>query len=330
MNYELSQEHQLFRRMMQSFARDYVNPIAAEIDEQVRFPYETLDKLKAYGLTGIAYPKADGGTGGDITALAIAIEEVSKVCGSTGLLVSTHNTLGTYPLYHYGSEELKAKHLRKLLDGTAMGGFALTESTSGSDSNEMQTKAELVGEHYILNGTKIFCTGVGVVDYYTVLAMTDKSKGSKGITAFLVEKDAPGLSIGRIEEKMGLHGSVCGELLLQNCKIPKGNLIGKPGGGFKIAMEGINSARVGIGAMASGLCQGAIDEALKFVQRRKQFGSKISSFQNTQFILADLQTRVDAVNVTWFTMRHGWLIMASHTFKRLQWRNTTTLIYHGR
>lgn len=294
MDYSFSKEHQLFRRMMRDFAENEVKPIAGEIDEHYRFPRETLAKLKSRGLTGIAYPTRDGGSGGDITALAIAIEEVSRVCGSSGLLISTHNTLGTYPIYHYGSDGLKERHLRRMLDGTAMGGFALTESPSGSDSNELQTRAVLDGDDYVLNGTKTYCTGVGLVDYYTALVMTDKDKGIRGISAVLVEKDAPGLRVGRIDRKMGLHGSVSGELIFDNCRIPKDNLLGKPGGGFKIAMEGLNSARVGIGAMALGICQGAIDETVRFVRRRSQFGATIASYQNTQYVLADLQTRVDA------------------------------------
>lgn len=292
--YELSKEHQLFRNMLKDFAENEVRPIAKEIDYNIRFPFETLKKYKKYGLMGIAYPKEVGGSGGDITALALAIEEISKVCGSSGLLISTHNTLGTSPVYNYGSTELKAKYEKKLLSGDKIGGFALTETMSGSDSNELQTKAVLDGNNYIINGTKTMITGAGIVDCYTVLVMTDKSKGTKGISAILVDEDAPRLKVGRIENKMGLHGTVMGELIFDNCIVPKENLIGTEGNGFKIAMEGLNAARIGIGAMALGICEGAIEETIKYVKKRKQFGSKISSFQNTQFTLADLQTRVES------------------------------------
>ncbi|MBR0173240.1 MAG: acyl-CoA dehydrogenase family protein [Lachnospiraceae bacterium] len=294
MNFELSNEHRLFKRMMRDFAQNEIKPIVADVDRDVRFPFETLDKYKKYGLMGIPYPKEDGGTGADATALAIAIEEVSKVCGSSGLLISTHNTLGTSPLYYFGSEALKKKHMRSLINGEKIGAFALTESTSGSDSGEIQTRAVLEGDHYVVTGTKTFLSGAGLCDYYTTAVMTDKSKGTKGITALLIEKDTPGLSFGRIERKMGLHGNVCGEMILDKAIVPKENVLGKEGEGFKIVMSGINIARIGVGAQANGIAQGAIDETIRFVTRRKQFGKRISSFQNTQFTLADLQARTDA------------------------------------
>ena len=294
MDFELSKKHQLFQRMMREFAENEVKPIAAEVDKSVRFPFETLEKYQKYGLMGIPYPKEEGGSGGDVTALAIAIEEVSKVCGSSGLLISTHNTLGTSPLYYFGSPELKAKHLRGLINGEKTGAFALTESSSGSDSNELQTKAYAEGDHYVITGTKTFLSGAGICDYYTTAVMTDKSRGTKGITAFLIEKDTPGVSFGRVETKMGYHGNVCGEMILDHVIVPKENVIGKEGEGFKIVMSGINMARIGVGAIANGIAQGAIDETIRFVTRRKQFNTRISAFQNTQFTLADLQTRVDA------------------------------------
>lgn len=294
MDYSFSKEHLLFKRMMHDIAETEIKPIVAEVDRTIRFPYEILNVYKKYGLMGIAYPKEDGGTGGDVTALAIAIEEVSKVDGSSGLLISTHNTLGTSPLYYFGSPELKAKHMRRLLDGECIGAFALSESSSGSDSNELQTKAYLEGDHYVVTGTKTFLSGAGLCDYYTTAVMTDKSKGTKGVTALLITPDMPGVSFGRVENKMGLHGNVTGEMVLQHAIVPKENVIGKEGQGFKIVMSGINMARIGVAAQANGICQGAIDETMKFITRRKQFGTKIGSFQNTQFTMADLQTRVDA------------------------------------
>ncbi|TWH45519.1 acyl-CoA dehydrogenase [Sporomusa sp. KB1] len=294
MNFEFSKEHQLLRNMLKEFAEKEVKPLAAEIDEEERFPRETVEKLAKYGLLSLPYPKECGGAAADSIAFAMVIEEISKVCATTGIIISTHCSLGTYPIYAYGTPYQKEKYLPGLASGTKLGAFGLTEPGAGSDAAAQQTKAVLVGDHYVLNGTKTFITNAGEADYYTIMAMTDRSKGTKGISAFLVEKDFPGFRIGKHEKKMGIKGSSTGELIFEDCIVPKENLIGQEGKGFKIAMEGLDAGRVGIGAMALGIAQGALDETIKYVKERKQFGKRISEFQNTQFVLADLQAKVNA------------------------------------
>lgn len=294
MNYEFSKEHQLLRTMLREFAEKEVKPYAAEIDEEERFPRKTVNKLAELGLLSLPYPKESGGAADDSIAFAMIVEEISKVCATTGIIISTHCSLGTYPIYAYGSPYLKEKYMYDLTSAKKLGAFGLTEPGAGSDAAAQQTKAVLDGDYYILNGTKTFITNAGEADYYTIMAMTDKSKGTRGISAFLVEKDFPGFRVGKHEKKMGIKGSSTGELIFEDCMVPKENLIGQEGKGFKIAMEGLDAGRVGIGAMALGIAQGALDETIKYVKERKQFGKRISEFQNTQFVLSDLQAKVNA------------------------------------
>lgn len=297
MNFQLSKEHEMARKLFREFAVNDVEPLAQEIDEEERFPVETVDKMKKYGFMGIPFPKEYGGQGCDYLTYVMAVEELSKVCGTTGVIVSAHTSLCSSPLYEFGNEEQKKKYLTKLASGQWLGAFGLTEPGAGTDAAGQQTKAVLDGDHYVLNGSKIFITNASYADVYIIMAMTDKSQGTKGISAFIVEKDFPGFSIGKKEKKMGIRGSSTCELIFEDCIVPKENLIGKEGQGFKIAMKTLDGGRIGIAAQALGIAQGAIDETVKYVKERKQFGRSISKFQNTQFQLAEMQTKVDAARL---------------------------------
>jgi len=294
MDFRLSKEHQMLQELYKNFAENEVKPLAAEVDEEEKFPVETVKKLARYGFMGIPFPKEYGGQGGDNLAYAMAVEELSKVCATTGVIVSAHTSLCAAPIYEFGTEEQKQKYLIPLAKGEKLGAFGLTEPNAGTDASAQQTRAVLEGDHYILNGSKIFITNAGYADVYIIMAMTDKSKGVKGISAFIVERDFEGFSVGKKEAKMGIRGSATCELIFENCKVPKENLLGKVGQGFKIAMKTLDGGRIGIAAQALGIAQGAIDETVKYVKERKQFGRPIAKFQNTQFTLADMQTKTDA------------------------------------
>lgn len=294
MNFQLSKEHEMARQLFKEFAVNEVEPLAQEIDEQERFPVETVEKMQKYGFMGIPFSKEYGGQGCDNLTYIMAVEELSKVCGTTGVIVSAHTSLCCSPINEYGTEEQKKKYLTKLASGEWLGAFGLTEPGAGTDAAGQQTKAVLDGDHYVLNGSKIFITNASYADVYIIMAMTDKSLGTKGISAFIVEKDFPGFSIGKKELKMGIRGSATCELIFEDCIVPKENLLGKIGQGFKIAMKTLDGGRIGIASQALGIAQGAIDETVKYVKERKQFGKPISKFQNTQFQLADMQAKVDA------------------------------------
>ena len=297
MNFVLSVEHTMARTLFRTFAENEVKPLAQELDEQERFPTETVEKMAAYGFLGIPVPKEWGGQGADTLAYAICVEELSRVCATTGVIVSAHTSLCADPIRKYGTQEQKEKYLVPLAAGRSLGAFGLTEPGAGTDAAGQQTKAVLRGDHYILNGTKIFITNGGVADTYVIFAMTDKSKGTKGISAFIVEKDFEGFSIGKKELKMGIRGSSTTELVFENCKVPKENLLGKEGKGFGIAMGTLDGGRIGIAAQALGIAQGALDETVAYVKERKQFGRSISAFQNTRFQLAGLKTRIEAARL---------------------------------
>ena len=294
MDFELSREHKLLQKMMADFTEHEVKPIAAETDKTCAYPAENIEKLFDLGVMGICVPKQYGGAGCDALASAICIEELSKQCASTGDIVATHNGLCCAPILEHGTEEQKARYLPMLTTGHHVGAFALTEPNAGSDASKGQTEAKLEGDHYVMNGSKIFITNGYVADVFVVFAMTDKSKGTRGISAFIVEKDFPGFSVGKHEEKMGLHGSPTAEIVFQDCIVPKENLLGQEGKGFKIAMMTLDGGRIGIAAQALGLGEGAINEAIKYTKERVQFGRRISQFQNTQFQLADMHTRMQA------------------------------------
>ena len=297
MDFVLSKEHEMARTLFREFAEKEVKPLAAEIDETERFPTETVDKLKKYGFLGIPFPKEVGGQGCDTLTYVMCVEELSKVCATTGVIVSAHTSLGTDPIKKFGTPLQQEKYLKKLASGEYLGAFGLTEPGAGTDASGQQTKAVLDGDHYVLNGSKIFITNGGQADTYIIFAMTDKSKGTKGISAFIVEKDFPGFSIGKKEDKLGIRASSTTELIFENCIVPKENLLGAEGKGFGIAMQTLDGGRIGIAAQALGIAEGALDEAKKYVNERKQFGRPISKFQNTQFVFADLATKVEAAKL---------------------------------
>lgn len=297
MDFSLSKTEILFRQMIREFAEKEVKPLAAEIDEEERFPLETVEKMARLGIMGIPFPAEYGGAGGNNILYTMAVEELSRVCATTGVIVSAHTSLCAAPIYEFGTEEQRKKYLPKLCSGEWIGAFGLTEPKAGTDASAQQTMAVLEGDHYVLNGTKIFITNAAYANVYIVMAMTDKSLGTKGISAFIVERDFPGFSIGKKEKKMGIRGSATCELIFENCIVPKENLLGKPGGGFGIAMKTLDGGRIGIASQALGIAQGAMDETVKYVKERKQFGKSIGKFQNTQFQLADLETKIQAARL---------------------------------
>lgn len=302
MDFRLSDEHKLLCEMYEKFAQNEVKPLAQEVDEEEKFPLETVKKLGRYGMMGIPFPKEYGGAGGDSLAYVMAVEELSKVCGTTGVVVSAHTSLCCSPIYEFGTESQKRKYLPKLLGGEYIGAFGLTEPGAGTDAAGQQTKAVLDGDHWVLNGTKIFITNAGHADIFIIFAMTDKSLGTRGISAFIVERTFEGFRVGKEEKKMGIRGSSTCELIMENCIVPKENILGDINKGFKIAMKTLDGGRIGIAAQALGIGEGAIDEAVKYVKERKQFGKRISQFQNTQFKLADMRTRMQATK---------WLVYAA-------------------
>lgn len=297
MNFELTKEQSVAQKLFRDFAEAEVKPLAQEIDEEERFPTETVEKLKKYGFLGIPFSKQFGGQGCDTLTYAICVEEMSRVCGTTGVIVSAHTSLGADPINKYGTPAQKEKYLVPLARGEKLGAFGLTEPGAGTDASGQQTKAVLDGDHYVLNGSKIFITNGGQADIYIIFAMTDKSKGTKGISAFIVEKDFPGFSIGKKELKMGIRASSTTELIFENCIVPKENLLGQEGKGFGIAMGTLDGGRIGIAAQALGLAQGALDETVAYVKERKQFGRPIAAFQNTQFELANMKTKIEAARL---------------------------------
>ena len=297
MDFVLSKEQEMARQLFRDFAEKEVKPLAQEVDEEERFPAETVAKMQKFGFMGIPFPKDMGGQGCDSLPYAICVEELSRVCATTGVIVSAHTSLGCDPIKKFGTPEQIKKYLVPMAQGKLLGAFGLTEPNAGTDASGQQTKAVLEGDHYVLNGSKIFITNGGKADIYIIFAMTDKSKGVKGISAFIVEKDFPGFSIGKKELKMGIRGSSTCELIFENCIVPKENLLGQEGKGFTIAMTTLDGGRVGIAAQALGIAQGAFDETVKYVKERKQFGRPISAFQNTQFQLADLKTKIEAARL---------------------------------
>ena len=294
MDFSNSKTEELFLQMVRSFAENEVKPLAAEVDDQERFPMETVQKMAKLGMMGIPVPKEYGGAGGNTQLYIRAVEELSRVCAITGVILSAHTSLCMAPIMENGTEEQKQQYLPKLASGEWIGAFGLTEPNAGTDAAMQQTVAVDAGDHWVLNGTKIFITNAAYADVFIVMAMTDKSKGVKGISAFIVEKGFPGFSIGKKEAKMGIRGSATCELIFENCIVPKENLLGVMGKGFNLAMKTLDGGRIGIAAQALGIAQGAMDETVKYTKERKQFGASIASFQNTQFQLADLETKINA------------------------------------
>ena len=294
MDFMLTEQQQMMKKLFAEFAEKEVKPLAAEIDEEERFPRETVEKMKACKMLGIPYSREYGGAGADYLCYILAVEELSKKCGTTGVVLSAHTSLGTWPIVQFGTPEQKEKYLPDLCTGKKLAAFGLTEPNAGTDAAGQQTTAVKDGDDYILNGTKIFITNAGEADVYIIFAMTDKTKGTHGISAFIVEKGMPGFTVGQHEKKLGIRGSATSELIFNNVRLSKDHLLGQEGKGFKIAMMTLDGGRIGIAAQALGIAQGAIDEVVPYVKSRKQFGRPISKFQNTQFQLADMQTKVDA------------------------------------
>lgn len=293
MNFDFTNEQNMVKQSIEEFVQNEIEPIAEEIDREHKFPRETIKKLGKNGFLAIPFPVEYGGAGGDTISKNIVIEEIAKKCGATAAIVSVHY-LPINLILKFGTKEQKEKYVAKLASGEHIGAFALTEPNAGSDASNVQTTAVLDGDEYILNGSKCFITNGGEADTYVILAMTDKPAGTRGISAFIVEKDTPGFSIGKIEDKMGICASSTAELIFENCRIPKENLLGKEGQGFKLAMVGLDSGRIGMASQALGLAEGALEETIKYLKEREQFGRPLIKFQGLQWYLADMHSRIEA------------------------------------
>lgn len=284
----------LLNEMVTEFSQKYVKPLAKTIDEEERFPEETVDLLGKYGLLGLPFPKIYGGVGADTKAYIDTVRIISKDCATTGVIISAHTSLCSFPIFVFGTEAQKQKYLTKLNRGEYLGAFGLTEPSAGTDASQQQTKAIDCGEYYEITGSKIFITNAGYADVYIIFAMTQPELGLKGISAFIVEKDIKGFTVGPKEKKMGIKGSSTCELIFQKAHVPKENLLGKEGQGFKIAMQTLDGGRIGIAAQALGIAEGAFEKAVSYVKTRTQFNKPISKFQHTQFVIADLKTEIEA------------------------------------
>ncbi|WP_418463334.1 acyl-CoA dehydrogenase family protein [Frisingicoccus sp.] len=301
-DFKLTNKQLLAKKLFAEFAEKEIKPLSKEMDETEVFNLELLEKMKKIGLMGIPYDKKYGGGGADIMTYAVAMEEISKVDASCGITMSVHNSLCCPCIADFGTEEQKEKYLRPLVNGTWSGCFSLTEPGAGTDASGAKTIAEKTedGKYYILNGQKVFATNGGFADVYVVFALTDKTKGPKGMSAFIVEKGTPGVIVGENIQRMGIRAASNVELAFVDCKIPAENLLGKEGRGYGIAMGALAGGRIGIAAQATGIAQGALNEAIKYSKERKQFGKPLSSFQHTQFQCVEMQTRIDAARLlTW-------------------------------
>lgn len=301
MDFTLSKKHEMARNLFKEFAEKEVKPLAQEVDETEAFPRVTVDKMAKNGFLGIPVPKEFGGQGCDPLTYVMCVEELSKVCGTTGVIVSAHTSLCVDPIQTYGTPEQKAKYLPPLAKGEKLGAFGLTEPGAGTDAQGQQTKAVLDGDEWVLNGSKCFITNGKEADIYIIIAVTGKvekrGRMQKEISAFIVEKGTPGFTFGTKENKMGIRGSSTYELIFTDCRIPKENLLGQKGKGFGIAMHTLDGGRIGIAAQALGIAEGALETTIAYVKERKQFGRAIAQFQNTQFVLADLATKVEAAKL---------------------------------
>lgn len=292
--YKLTDEQLEMRQMFRDFAEKEVAPIAIEVDENHRFPEENVKKMQELGFFGIPFDEEYGGIGLDTLTYVLAVEELSKACATTGVIVSAHTSLCADAINKFGTEEQKEKYLTPLASGEAIGAFALTEPDAGTDASGQKTVAKLEGDHYILNGSKIFITNAGYANTYIVFAMTDKEQGTRGISAFIVESDFEGFELGAKEDKMGIKGSSTMEIIFRDCKVPKENLLLEEGKGFKIAMQTLDGGRIGIAAQALGIAEGALAKATKYVKEREQFGRPLAKFQNTQFKLAEMAIDIES------------------------------------
>ncbi|MFC4077311.1 acyl-CoA dehydrogenase [Salinithrix halophila] len=305
MQFRLSEEHEMMRKMVRDFAVKEVAPTAAERDEKESFDRSIYDKMGELGLTGIPWEEKWGGAGSDFLSYVIAVEELSRVCGSTGVTLSAHLSLASWPLWKFGTEEQKKHFLKPLAEGKKLGAYGLTEPGSGSDAANMRTTARREGDEYTLNGNKIFITNGGEAEIYLVFAVTDAEQKHHGVTAFIVEKGTRGFSIGKKESKLGIRSSPTTEIVFEDCRIPVANRLGKEGEGFRIAMMTLDGGRNGIAAQAVGIAQGALDAALAYAKDRKQFGKPIGKLQAIQFKLADMATQIEAARL--LTYQAAWL-----------------------
>lgn len=294
MDFKLSREHEMARKMYQEFATNELEPLAAEIDEEERFPWETIPKLAKAGMMGVPIPKKYGGSGGDNLMYCIMIEELARKCVTTSTAVAAHTSLCMGPIMAFGTEEQKMKWIPKLASGQALGAFGLTEPGAGTDASGQQTVAVKDGDDWILNGTKCFITNGDVSEVYTVLAVTDRAKGYRGMTMFVVEKGMPGFTTGVHEKKLGIRASATTDLIFEDVRVPDANRLGKVGQGWQVVMHTLNGARAGVAAQGLGCAQGALDYAMQYVKERKQFGKTLSKFQRTQFEIADMATTIAA------------------------------------
>lgn len=305
MHFKLSEEHEMIRKMVRDFAKNEVAPTAAERDEEERFDRAIFDQMAELGLTGIPWPEEYGGIGSNYLAYVIAIEELSRVCASTGVTLSAHTSLAGWPIFKFGTEEQKQTFLRPMAEGKKIGAYGLTEPGSGSDAGGMKTIAKRDGDHYVLNGSKIFITNGGIADIYVVFALTDPESKQRGTSAFIVESDTPGFSVGKKESKLGIRSSPTTEIMFEDCRIPVENLLGEEGQGFKIAMQTLDGGRNGIAAQAVGIAQGALDASVAYARERYQFGKPIAAQQGIGFKLADMATDVEAARL--LTYQAAWL-----------------------
>ena len=297
MDFVMTTEQESIRKVVRDFAEKSVAPTAAERDEKELFPRDIFDAMGELGFLGLPYPEEYGGAGSDFVSYAIAVEEISRVCGSTGIGLSVHTSLCSWPIFKYGTEEQKQKFLRPLAEGTKLGAFGLTEPNAGTDVANAATSAVRDGNEYVLNGTKVFNTNGGEAEIEVIFAATDKSAGMKGMSAFIVEKGTPGLTFGKKEIKMGIRSSVQREVIMENGRIPAENLLGKEGEGFKIAMTTLDGGRIGVAAQSVGIAQGALDEAIKYAKARVQFGKPIAANQAISFMLAEMATKIEAARL---------------------------------
>jgi len=314
MDFELKPEHEMIRQTVHDFAEKEIRPIAARVDKTGEFPKDTVAKMAGLGLLGVAIPQEYEGAGLDAVALAIGIEEVARVCGSHALIMAAHNSLCTGTIWLAGTEEQKRRYIPDLASGRRIGAWALTEPTSGSDAAAMRSTAKRTGDGWVLNGTKTFCTNAPVAGTFVIHAITDTTKGNRGISAFIVERGNRGLSIGKVEDKLGVRGSATSQVILTDCRVPKDALLGPEDGGFANALKILDGGRIGIGSMAVGISQGAFEESVKYAQERIQFDKPIAEHQAIQFMLADMATRIDAARA--LVRRAAWLKDQGMPFKK--------------
>jgi butyryl-CoA dehydrogenase len=305
MDFELSEEQQMIRRMVRDFAEREIAPIAQETDKTEQFPWEIIRKMAPLGLLGLPIPEEYGGAGADNVSFAIALEEIARACGSTAITLDAHTSLASEPIYLFGNEAQKRKYLVPLARGEKLGAFGLTEPEAGSDAGATKTRAVLDGKEWVINGQKIFITNGSIADVVVITAVTDPEKGTRGISSFIVEKGTPGFRLGRDEEKMGLKGSVTSELFFEDCRVPKENLLGKEGEGFKQFLITLDAGRIAIGAMSLGLAQAAFEKAIAYSKERMQFGQPIADFQAIRWMIADMATEIDAARL--LVYRAAWL-----------------------